>query len=439
MSSKLVRLLTLALVNLMLVNLMPPLLLAENWPGWRGPRGDGQSAEKELPTRWSKTENIAWKVEIPGEGHASPVVWQDFVFVVSCLPDSNDRVLIALDRATGKTLWRHSVIQSPLETKHVLNSYASSTPATDGKFVYVTFLQSNNETVVATNVSAPRNVTLGDMIVAAYDFSGKQQWQVSPGKFVSVHGYCSCPVLFEDLLIVNGDHDGDSYIVALDKRTGREVWRVPREHKIRSYVTPIIRKFGDRTQMILSGSKSVTSYDPRTGQLFWYIDGPTEQFVASMVNNHKFVFLTAGFPEKHILAIDPTGSGNVTRSHIAWRSKQNCAYVPSPIVVGDYFLVASDDGIASCYDAESGERLWYSRLGGHFSTSPIAAGGLVYFTSDNGVTKIIRPGPKFDLVAENSLEEECIASPAASDNSIFWRTRHHLVRISSEPTSFGGR
>lgn len=421
------------LIALAFSNFMSPLVFAENWPGWRGPKGDGQSAESRLPIRWSKAENIAWKVEIPGEGHASPIVWQDHVFVVTCLPDSKDRVLMALDRATGRTLWQQTVLQSPLETKHALNSYASSTPVTDGRFIYVTFLQSSNKTVVATNVSAPRDVTLGEMLVAAYDFSGKQQWVARPGEFVSVHGYCSCPVLFENLLIVNGDHDGESYIVALDKLSGREVWRVSREHKIRSYVTPIVREFGGRVQMILSGSKTVTSYDPRTGQLIWIIDGPTEQFVASMVNNDKYVFLTAGFPDKHILAIDPTGTGNVSQSHIAWRSKQNCAYVPSPIIVGDYFLVASDDGIASCYDAATGERLWFTRLGGHFSTSPIAAGGMVYFTSDSGVTKIIRPGKKLDLVAENSLVDECFASPAASADSIFIRTRHHLVRIGNDP------
>lgn len=403
--------------------------LAENWPGWRGMRGDGTCCEKTVPTRWSKSENIAWKVHIPGEGHASPIVWQEKVFLGTCLTDTKERILLCLDRTNGSELWRRTVVRSPLETKHQLNSYASSTPVTDGKLVYVTFIAAGDQLVPATNVSNPRDVSFGNMVVAAYDFSGEQQWISEPGEFVSVHGFCSCPVLFEELLIINGDHDGQSYIVALDKRTGSTVWKVPRANKTRSYCTPIIRQFGTRTQLIMSGDKSVTSYDPRTGALHWKMDGPTEQFVASMVDNGKYVFLTAGFPDKHILAIDPTGSGKIDDSRIVWRSKRNCAYVPSPIIVGNYFLVTSDDGIASCYDATTGERLWFERLGPHYSGSPVAANGLVYFTDDQGTTKVVRPGKVFELVSENALGEECYSSPAISNHQIFIRTQQHLVCI----------
>ncbi len=401
----------------------------ENWPGWRGPRGDGTSHEKQLPTKWGPSERIAWKVELPGEGHASPIVWGNRVIVVSCIPETQKRVLIVLDRDSGATLWQRDVIESPLETKHSLNSLASSTPVTDGELIYVTFLQSSDKKILATNVSTPREVTLGEMVVVAYDFKGEQKWIAKPGEFVSVHGYCSCPVLYENLLILNGDHDGDSYIVALDKSTGRQVWKIPRANKTRSYVTPIIRQFAGKTQMILSGDKSVMSYDPMTGKSIWSVDGPTEQFVASMVDDGRRVFLTAGFPDKHILAIDPTGEGNVTASHIVWRANRNCAYVPSPIVVGDYLLLTSDDGIASCYDTATGERHWFVRLGGHYSGSPIAADGLAYFTSDDGTTKIIRPSKTFELVSENRLNEECFSSPASSQGSIFMRTKKHLIRI----------
>ncbi len=402
---------------------------AEDWPGWRGPRGDGTSHETQLPTKWSDSENIRWKIELPESGHASPVIVGDHLFIVGCETDKQSRVLSDYDTQTGKLRWQTVVVQSPLETKHSLNSFASSTPASDGKYVYVTFLESDNKTVVATNVSTPRDVTLGRMVVAAYDFQGEQKWIARPGEFVSVHGYCTCPVIFQDLLILNGDHDGDSYIVALNKSDGKEVWRVAREHKTRSYVTPIIRTFAGRTQMILSGSKSVTSYDPSNGKLLWYMDGPTEQFVASMVDNGRHVFLTAGFPDRHILAIDPTGSGNVTETHITWRSKRNCAYVPSPIIVGNYFLLTSDDGIASCYDATSGDRLWFSRLGSHYSTSPVTANGLVYFTADNGITKVVKPGNELEVVAENKLGDECYASPAISQGHLYFRTKKHLVSV----------
>lgn len=389
---------------------------AENWPGWRGPRGDGTSLESQVPIRWSATENIAWKVPIPGTGHASPIVWDDRVFVVSCLEDAQQRVVVCLDRDSGRTLWQRSVLTAPLEGKHHLNSYASSTPATDGRYVYVSFLDRD------------------EMVVAALDFDGQPQWLVRPGKFCSKHGYCSCPVLFEDLVIVNGDHDGDAYIVALHKTTGQTVWKIPRENKTRSYVTPIIRDIDGRTQMILSGSKCVASYDPRTGRRHWILDGPTEQFVASPVYNGELLFLTAGYPEYHMLAIRPDGQGNITGSDkIVWRTREGAAYVPSPIAVGDYFLVVSDRGIASCFAARSGQRLWMQRMGPHFSASPVTASGLVYFLADDGTTTVVRPGPQYEVVARNELGEYCYASPAISGGRIFLRGEHHLYCIGQKP------
>ena len=312
------------------------------------------------------------------------------------------------------------VLESPLEQKHQLNSFASSTPVTDGETVYCTFLDRDQ------------------MAVAAHDFSGRQLWLVHPGSFSSMHGYCSSPVLFENLVIINGDHDGDAYLVALDRQTGQTVWKTPRENRTRSYSTPIIREIDGRTQMILAGSKSVASYDPRNGQRHWIIDGPTEQFVASVVYNGRLLFLTAGFPELHLMAVRPDGRDNVTDTHIAWRSTKGAAYVPSPIAVDDYFLVASDGGVATCLAADSGERLWTERLGIHFSASLTSAGGLVYFLADDGATSVIQPGEKFELVAENELGEDCHSSPAISHGHIFFRTMHHLYSIGpAEPDSGG--
>ena len=384
---------------------------AENWPAWRGPRGDGTSGEQNVPTRWSPTENIAWKVEVPGTGHASPIVWDDRIFVVSCREDAKERILLCFDRTSGKLLWQQVVLQSPLEDKHQLNSFASSTPATDGQRVYVTFLDRQ------------------EMVVAAYDFSGSRLWLARPGGFSSKHGYCSCPVLFEDKVIVNGDHDGDAYIVALDRSSGRTLWKIDRENKTRSYSTPIIREIDGRTQMILSGSKCVASYDPHDGSRHWIIDGPTEQFVASMVYNGKLLFLTAGFPDLHMMAIRPDGHGNVTDTHIVWRTNKGASYVPSPIAVGDYFLVASDGGVANCFQAETGKRLWTERVGTHFSGSLVTAGGLVYFTADDGKTTVVRPGAKFEAVTENQLGEYCYASPAISQGQLIFRGEKHLICI----------
>jgi outer membrane protein assembly factor BamB len=398
-----------------------PSARGENWPCWRGPRGDGSSDESHVPVTWdgTKGENIVWKVEVPGTGHASPVVWEDRIFVASCLEGENDRLLVCLDRRSGQTLWQRSVMKSPLEKKHQLNSYASSTPATDGSQVYVSFLEGNKA----------GEAQGAQMTVAAYDFEGNCRWLVHPGVFSSMHGYCSCPVLFEDKVIVNGDHDGDAYLVALDRATGETVWKVPRENKTRSYCTPIIREIGGRLQMILSGSKCVASYDPRDGSRHWLLDGPTEQFVASMVDNGELVFLTAGFPDHHIVAIRPDGEGHITDDHIVWRTTKNCSYVPSPVVAGDYLLVVSDEGIASCFRCASGERVWYKRLGPHFSASLVTAGGLVYFLSDEGVTTVVKPADSYQEAAKNPLGEACYASPSISQGQVYLRGVKHLYAI----------
>jgi outer membrane protein assembly factor BamB len=396
---------------------------SENWPGWRGPRGDGTSLECGLPTQWNGAtgQNIAWKTEIPGVGHASPIVWEDRVFVVSCREEKQQRILLCLDFATGRILWEQTVVTAPLERKHRLNSHASSTPATDGMSVYVTFLDGDR------------------LLAAAYDFEGNRRWLVHPGAFHSVHGYCTSIVLFENLVLINGDHDGDAYLAALDKQTGATVWKTPRENKTRSYCAPIIREIGGRTQMILSGSKCVASYDPRTGARHWILDGPTEQFVASPIYNGKLLLVTAGFPEFHILALRPDQRGLVSDADIVWRTTKGCSYVPSPIVGGDgrYFLVVSDDGIGSCFEVETGRRLWTQRMGPHYSASLISVDGLVHFLADDGATKIVRPGPKFDLVATSALGEPCCASPAVSRRAIFLRAAKHLycIRAPGGPTA----
>ena len=408
------------------------LIRAENWPGWRGPSGDGVSAGKGIPTKWSSTENIAWKIAVPGEGHSSPIVWGDKVFLTSSLTEKNKRILLCIDRLSGQTVWQRDVVQSPPETIHRLNSRASGTPATDGKQVYVTFMRAEGDEVIAPNVGSERLITPGKIIVAAYDLDGNEKWKTNVGDFVSAHGFNTCPVLFEDLVILNGDHDGNAYLVALDRQSGRQRWRTRRENKTRSYVTPIIREIDGITQMILSGSLCIASYDPRNGKRHWIVDGPTEQFVASMVYDGKYVFATGGYPERHTLAIRPGGKGNVTDTHIAWRTTRGAAYVPSPIISGRYLLMVADSGIASCFEARTGKRHWMERLPGGHSPSPVSADGLVYFVSDRGVTTIIRPSETFAVIAKNELGEPVSASPAISQGQIFLRTHQHLYCIGSK-------
>jgi outer membrane protein assembly factor BamB len=380
-----------------------------------------------MPMHWNGPtgENILWKTSLPGGGHSSPIVWEDAVFVTACVPEDQSRILMRVDARTGRLVWKQVVLTAPLEKRHKLNSYSSGTPATDGRFVYVTFLEAD--------FSSLSERTPGNLVVAAYDFEGRQKWLVKPGRFASVHGFCTSPALFEDKVIVNGDHDGDGYVVALDRDSGDQVWRIARPNNTRSYVTPLIRDMAGRTQMVLSGSKCVASYDPRTGEQWWYMDGPTEQFVASLVYNGKYLFLTAGFPERHILAIRPDGSGTLDADEfVVWRTTKNCAYVPSPVICGDYFVVVSDNGIASCYDANSGQQQWVARLDTKdHSSSLISANGVVLFIADDGVTRVVRPGPQYELIAENPLGEDCRASPAVSNGRLYLRGTESLFCIAA--------
>ncbi len=430
---------TLICSALLAVGPIAALSYAEDWPVWRGPRGDGTSSERGVPTRWSATDNIAWKVEIPGVGHSSPIVSGNHVFITTCIEETRQRVLICLKRTTGRPLWQRAVIQAPLEAIHELNSRASSTPATDGRFVYVSFCEPDGSTVPAEVIreqsgelranNAALPVNPGKMCIAAYDMDGNRKWIARPGAFASVWGYCASPIVFEDKVIINGDHDGDAYIVALNRETGETVWKVARENRIRSHCVPLIRRLNGRPQMMVTGSHSIVSYDPRDGSKLWYTVEPKGRAVASPVFASGLLLLSAAYPDREFLAVRPDGSGNVTKTHIAWRNGQSAPYVPSPIAVDGYFLAVSDAGIASCFDAATGKRHWRERIGKGHSAGVVAAAGLVYFVSDAGVTRIVRPGPEFELVAENSIGERCYASPAVSHGQILQRGEKHLFCI----------
>lgn len=370
---------------------------------------DGTSLDHGFPESMTE-KTLVWRTELPGQGHASPIVWGDRIFTVAALPESEQRVLLCVNRDDGKLLWEKAVLKSPLEGKHRLNSHASSTPATDGERVFTAFLNGK------------------DVVVSAHDFSGNQLWQVRPGVFASKHGFCSSPILFEDKVIVNCDHDGPGYIVALSRKDGRQLWRVERPNQTRSYCVPLIRQIGDRTQMVLSGTKCVTSYDPHDGRLLWMIDGPTEQFVASIVHDEKsnLLLMSGGFPEHHILAIKPDGKGDVTNTHIKWRTNKGVSYVPSPLCESGWFLIVSDSGIAHCFDAASGDIAWEERMKEHHA-SLVSAEGKAFFINDFGTLRVVKPGAKYDLLAESELQEKIFASPAMSEGQIFIRGEKSLI------------
>jgi outer membrane protein assembly factor BamB len=386
---------------------------AEDWPGWRGPRADGTVADRGFPLTWSATENVKWKTELAGTGHSSPVVSKGKVFVAGCVEQEKTRVLYCLDRVTGKILWERAAVVSDLERKHNENSWASSTPAADGERVYITFLDKP------------------EMRVYCYDYQGNKLWDKNPGEFHSVHGFCSPPMLYKDLVIVNGDQDAPkgqtAYIVALDKKTGEEKWRADRPNKLRSYCPPVVIDAAGKKQLVLTGSKCVASYDPDTGKQNWIINGPTEQFVSSMVLHDGVLLLTAGFPDHWVMAIDPSGSGNVTKTHVLWSKSKEGGYVPSPVAHAGKLFLVDDKGVASCWDVKTGKQYWKERLSGKgHHASAVAADGRVYFVADDGTTFVVKASDEFDVLAKNALGERVFASPAFSDGDIFLRGAKHL-------------
>jgi outer membrane protein assembly factor BamB len=414
----------LRVATLALVLFVTAAVWAEEWPGWRGPRGDGTSTEKGVPLKFSGTdngENLRWKTEIPGKGHSSPVVWGDRVFVTSCIEPDQKRMLYCLDRTDGKIRWERVALTAKLEGKHPLNSYASSTPATDGKYVYISFFDAPN------------------MKVFRYDFHGEKVWEQTPGKLTSRHGFCSSPVLHKDLVILNGDQDNEpdpknrGYLVALDKKTGEEKWRTERPNQTRSYCTPILirsAKNPQATQLVLSGSKCVASYNADDGKLRWIINGPTEQYVASLVFLDETLFLTAGFPKYHLMGINPDGEGDVTKTAVLWHhadvGPKFAAYVPSPVGYDGHFFVVSDTGYLTCLETKSGKKLWTEKLGKHHSSSPVLVDGRIYLPDDGGTVWVVKASSKFEVLQKNDLGEECYSSPAVSHGQIFIRGLQHL-------------
>jgi len=386
-----------------------PTVQAEPWPGWRGPRGDGTCTEKNVPNKWDPADAL-WKTELPGKGHASPIVWGGCVLTVTALPATQERVLLCLDRNTGRILWQRTVVQGQLEKIHKENSYASGTPATDGERVYVTFRVGD------------------DIIVAAHDFSsGKQLWLVRPGTHTGEWGFSNEPVLFKDKVIVDGDSKGQSFLIALGRKDGKTLWRINRANKGISYSAPLIRELAGRIQLIQCGDRCVASFDPDTSEQLWKVDGPSQEFVATPVYSERarLVFISSSWPKRVLLAIRPDGRGNVTETHIAWHDTKGAPYVPSMIVADDCLLSVNRGGTAFCYEAATGEVLWQEKLGRHHA-SPILVDGRVFFINDNGQVNVIKPGREFECVATYELGESCYASPAISDAQVFVRGFQHL-------------
>ena len=312
---------------------------AENWPMWRGPNGDGVSQSKDAPLRWSEKDNVAWKTAIPGVGYSSPIVWDQSIFLTSADLDSKERLLFCADRETGNIRWQRTVATAEIEQMHRMNSPASGTPATDGERVFVMFQVERK------------------LLVAAYDFSGELLWRQIPGAFVSRHGFNTCPVIYKDSIIISGIQDGpDAFVARLKGDTGEILWKTPISDPIRSFSTPLVIQVDGRDQIVLSGANPTCSFDGNSGDLIWWVDGPAEKTVSSLIYDGKLLFV-AGGRDNQLFAIRPTGKGNVTESHIEWVATRGIPYINSPILSGDVLHVIGDNGIYSRLASADGQLL----------------------------------------------------------------------------------
>ena len=386
---------------------------AEDWPMWRGQRGDGISLEKNAPLEWSPTKNIRWKVAIPGDGRSSPIVSGDSVFVTTSLPGTQSRRLMRLDRELGAVVWDIEVHCGPIEQQHKFNTSASSTPATDSKRIYTMFVDDEK------------------MMVAAVGWDGKIEWQVSPGSYSSKHGLAASPVICEAGLLVNGHQDGTAFIVLLDPSNGHEIWRYKPDTDLRSFSTPVIAPIEGSRQIIVSGARQTLGLDIAAGTRLWWVDGPTEKVVCTPSIGLGHIFSFGGSPDVRAFAVRQGGRGDLTKTNIVWTKDRGMPYVPTPLLYKEWIHVVDDMGIYSCLEPISGRVLKTVRKGGTTYSSPVGIADRVYFFDDNGLCTVIANNPNYEVLAKNSLDELVQASPAISDGAIYVRGERYLWKIES--------
>lgn len=393
---------------------------ADAWPSFRGPNDNGVAESTTAPITWDRKTNVAWRTELPGQGWSSPVIGDGVIYVSAAIPRSDDPasnydlalILVSVD--SGEVIRVSNLIAQEGKSAaaiHKKNSHASPTPLIDGDRVYVHF---GHQGTVCTDRK-------GDVI-----------WTDREHAYPPVHGNGGSPVLVDDTLIFTCDGSDDPYVLALDARTGKEVWRTPRPvdaPRKFSFATPTVIDSPDGPLVIAPGSDSVQALDPATGETRWWVRYDGYSVVPKPVVSEGRILVATGFGPTKLLAIRTGGSGEVTQSHIDWEVGKGIPKTPSVLAHDGLVYLVSDDGIALCIDAKTGENVWRNRLGGNYSASPILVGDKLYFCSEEGATTVIRAGREFEELARNDLEEATLASPAASENALFIRTAAALYRI----------
>lgn len=422
---------------------------ADNWPQFRGPHSNGLPAveDPKLPDKWSDTENVAWKTEIPGVGWSSPVVWGDRIYLTSVIntgdmekpkkglyfggerpPSKDDHrwMVYALDFKTGKIVWEREASKGVPETaRHLKNSYASETPVTDGERVYVYF---------------------GNVGLFAYDKAGKLVWSQTMGPYKMRYGWgtAASPILFKDRLYIVNDNDDQSFIACYDAKTGKKIWKTDRDEGS-NWSTPFIWENDKRTEIVTAGTRKIRSYD-LDGKLLWELGGMSSITIATPFTRFGLLYLSSGYvgdQVRPIYAVKPGASGDISlkgeetsNDYVAWYQKQAGPYNPTPLVYGDYYYTLLDRGFLTCHDAHTGKLIYDKQrldpAASAFTSSPWAYNGKLFLQSEDGDTFVVQAGPEFKLLGKNSINDMAMATPAIVQGSLVLRTASKLYRIAGK-------
>ncbi|MEX2286965.1 MAG: PQQ-binding-like beta-propeller repeat protein [Planctomycetaceae bacterium] len=403
-----------AALNVAVRVIMPAAGAEAHWPRFRGPTGQGNVTGTSFPRTWGASENIVWKTKIAGRGNSSPVIWGERIFVTAASEDGTERSLLCYARSDGRLLWQKTAsAPATIEQLYWKNTYASSTPVTDGERVIVFF---------------------GSSGLFCYDLDGHLLWKQDLGEFVTMHGPGTSPVIYKDLVIfVQYQNRGDSVFAAFETKTGKPRWRLKPDNQM-CWSTPVVLRVGVRDELVYNGSNRVVGYSPDTGNQIWSVAGSTHEAIPTIVVGGGLIFSASG-RNGSILAIRPGGSGDVTATHVLWNNPRGGPHVTSPVYYDRKLFLVSDTGVASCLDAMTGATIWQKRLRGRFSTSPLEIGGILLLTNEDGRCFILRAGDKFELIAENDLAENTLATPAILDGRIYFRTAENLICIGDGATA----
>ena len=383
----------------------------DNWPAWRGPKGDGISLEANLPTHFDADKNVLWKTSLPGPGNSTPIVWGGRVFVTCATENGKVRSLLCLDRQTGRVRWQHRAVYPQEETAHRDNPYCSGSPTTDGSLVYASFDSAG---------------------VVACDFSGKVVWKRDLGQLKHVFGPSSTPVLYKDLLIVHRGPGDPTHIVALDKRTGETVWNTPEtgidDKLYGSWSTPVIYQVDGRDEFALSMPGELKGYDPRTGKELWKCAGLGPSNYPDTAVGAGVLIGVSGF-QKSMMAIRMGGRGVIAEKDRLWHVEKTQQRIGSGVVKSGYLYLSNAPGIAECVEVATGKTVWKERLGGNLWGSVLCAGERLYVANTEGKIFVMSAAPEFRLIATNDLAEHIKAAIAPSDGQLFVRTYEHLYCV----------